>query len=62
MTPITDLDLSIRTIMALKACRIETLEELLEYKVETLQKFRNIGKKSLIEIEAYLHEKGLKLN
>lgn len=58
-TPLEDLDLSVRAFNCLKAAKIESLEELVQFNTNDLLKFRNFGKKSLVEIEALLHEKGL---
>jgi DNA-directed RNA polymerase subunit alpha len=43
----------------LKTAKIETLEELVQFDTNDLLKFRNFGRKSLIEIEELLVEKGL---
>jgi DNA-directed RNA polymerase subunit alpha len=43
----------------LKAAKINTLAELVHYDTHELLKFRNFGKKSLVEIEELLVEKGL---
>ena len=58
-TPLEDLDLSVRAFNCLKAAKINSLEELVQFHTNDLLKFRNFGKKSLVEIEALLHEKGL---
>lgn len=58
-TPLEDLDLSVRAYNCLKAAKINTLEELVTFNTNDLLKFRNFGKKSLVEIEALLIEKGL---
>lgn len=58
-TPLEDLDLSVRAFNCLKAAKINSLEELVQFNTNDLLKFRNFGKKSLVEIEALLHEKGL---
>jgi DNA-directed RNA polymerase subunit alpha len=58
-TPLTDLDLSVRAYNCLAAAGIKTLGELVQYDVGDLLKFRNFGKKSLIEIEELVREKGL---
>ena len=58
-TPLEDLDLSVRAFNCLKAAKINSLEELVSFNTNDLLKFRNFGKKSLVEIEALLHEKGL---
>jgi len=58
-TSLEDLDLSVRAFNCLKAAKINSLEELVSFNTNDLLKFRNFGKKSLVEIEALLHEKGL---
>jgi len=60
-TPLEDMDLSVRAFNCLKAAKINSLEELVQFNTNDLLKFRNFGKKSLVEIEALLHEKGLSL-
>ena len=54
-----DLDLSVRAYNCLKAAKINSLAELVKYDTNELLKFRNFGKKSLVEIENMIHEKGL---
>ena len=58
-TPLEDMDLSVRAFNCLKAAKIFSLEELVTFNTNDLLKFRNFGKKSLVEIEALLIEKGL---
>ncbi len=58
-TSLEDLDLSVRAYNCLKAAKINSLSELVRYDMHELLKFRNFGKKSLVEIEELLHEKGL---
>ncbi len=58
-TSLEDLDLSVRAFNCLKAAKINSLEELVQFNTNDLLKFRNFGKKSLVEIEALLIEKGL---
>jgi len=58
-TSLEDLDLSVRAYNCLKAAKINTLAELVHYDTHELLKFRNFGKKSLVEIEELLVEKGL---
>ncbi|GAA4320589.1 DNA-directed RNA polymerase subunit alpha [Compostibacter hankyongensis] len=58
-TPLEDLDLSVRAFNCLKAAKINSLSELVQYEQEELMKFRNFGQKSLSEIETVLHERGL---
>ena len=58
-TPLEDLDLSVRAYNCLKAAKINNLSELVRYDTNELLKFRNFGKKSLVEIEAMVLDKGL---
>ena len=58
-TPLEDLDLSVRAFNCLKAAKINSLSELVQYEQEDLMKFRNFGQKSLAEIEQVLIERGL---
>ncbi len=58
-TSLEDLDLSVRAYNCLKAAKINTLGELVKYETHELLKFRNFGKKSLVEIEELLQIKGL---
>lgn len=58
-TSLEDLDLSVRAYNCLKAAKIDTLGELVVFETHELLKFRNFGKKSLVEIEELLQEKGL---
>ncbi len=58
-TSLEDLDLSVRAYNCLKAAKINALGELVQYEMHELLKFRNFGKKSLVEIEELLANKGL---
>ena len=58
-TPLEDLDLSVRAFNCLKAAKINSLSELVQYEQEDLMKFRNFGQKSMAEIEQVLTERGL---
>ena len=58
-TSLEDLDLSVRAYNCLKAAKINTLANLVSYDTHELLKFRNFGKKSLVEIDELLAEKGL---
>jgi DNA-directed RNA polymerase subunit alpha len=58
-TPLEDMDLSVRAYNCLKAAKINSLAELVQYETHVLLKFRNFGKKSLVEIEELLISKGL---
>lgn len=58
-TPLEDLDLSVRAYNCLKAAKINSLGEMVRYDTHELLKFRNFGKKSLVEIEELLQTKNL---
>ncbi len=58
-TSLEDLDLSVRAYNCLKAAKINSLGEMVKFDTHELLKFRNFGKKSLVEIEELLTEKGL---
>jgi DNA-directed RNA polymerase subunit alpha len=58
-TSLEDLDLSVRAYNCLKAAKINSLAELVKFDTHELLKFRNFGKKSLVEIEELLQMKGL---
>jgi DNA-directed RNA polymerase subunit alpha len=58
-TSLEDLDLSVRAYNCLKSAKINSLAELVRYDTHELLKFRNFGKKSLVEIEELLIEKSL---
>ena len=56
-TSLEDLDLSVRAYNCLKAAKINSLAEMVKYDTHELLKFRNFGKKSLVEIEELLQDK-----
>ncbi|QQR97983.1 MAG: DNA-directed RNA polymerase subunit alpha [Sphingobacteriales bacterium] len=58
-TPLEDMDLSVRAFNCLKAAKINSLAELVQYDTNELLKFRNFGRKSLVEIEELIIEKGM---
>ncbi len=58
-TKLVDLDLSVRALNCLKAADVETLAELVAYNRNDLLKFRNFGKKSLVELDGKLAELNL---
>lgn len=58
---IEELDLSVRSYNCLKRAGINTVEELTERTVEDMMKVRNLGKKSLEEVEQKLAALGLSL-
>ncbi|MGB3618863.1 MAG: DNA-directed RNA polymerase subunit alpha [Catalinimonas sp.] len=59
MTPIADLDLSVRAYNCLKAADVKSLGDLAALEVSDMMKFRNFGKKSLTELEQLIADKGL---
>lgn len=58
-TKLIDLDLSVRALNCLKAADVETLAELVSYNRNDLLKFRNFGKKSLVELDEKLESLNL---
>lgn len=59
--PIENLDLTVRSYNCLKRHGIQTIQELTERPKNEIEKIRNLGKKSLREINKKLLEYGLKL-
>lgn len=57
--PLSELDLSARALNCLKAADVETLGELVSYNKNDLLKFRNFGRKSLLELEDLVKSKNL---
>ena len=51
LTKLSDMELSVRALNCLKAAEIETFADLVSHQRPDLMKFRNFGKKSLIEID-----------
>ncbi|SHH84389.1 DNA-directed RNA polymerase subunit alpha [Clostridium collagenovorans DSM 3089] len=58
---IEELDLSVRSYNCLKRAGINTVQELTEKSIEDMMKVRNLGKKSLEEVQYKLKELGLGL-
>lgn len=58
---IEELDLSVRSFNCLKRAGINTVEELTQKSEEDMMKVRNLGKKSLEEVQNKLHALGLSL-
>ncbi|GHU97083.1 DNA-directed RNA polymerase subunit alpha [Bacteroidia bacterium] len=56
---LADLDLSVRALNCLKTAEVETLGELVRYQRNDLLKFRNFGKKSLVELDEKLAQLSL---
>ena len=60
-TPISELELSVRSANCLREAKIHTIGELVQKTPQELLKYRNFGKKSLAEIDELLHGMGLEL-
>ncbi|MFD3155645.1 DNA-directed RNA polymerase subunit alpha [Haloimpatiens sp. FM7330] len=58
---IEELDLSVRSYNCLKRAGINTVQELTERTIDDMMKVRNLGKKSLEEVQKKLDELGLSL-
>ena len=58
-TKLVDMELSVRALNCLKSAEVETLSELVVFNKTDLLKFRNFGKKSLLELEDLLANLGL---
>ena len=58
-TKLVVMDLSVRALNCLKSAEVETLSELVVFNKTDLLKFRNFGKKSLLELEDLLANLGL---
>ena len=56
---LTEVDLSVRVINSLRGADIYTIRDLVPYKKLELLRFRNLGMKSLREIEDFYDEYGL---
>ena len=57
--PITDYPLSVRALNCLKAADINTLRELVRLTEMDLLKFRNFGKKSILELSDFIKDHDL---
>ena len=60
-TPITELDLSVRASNCLKNANVSTIRDLTMMTEDEISKTRNVGKKSLQEIQEKLSERNLSL-
>ena len=58
---VEELDLSVRSYNCLKRAGINTVQELADKSMDDMMKVRNLGKKSLEEVEQKLKELGLDL-
>jgi DNA-directed RNA polymerase subunit alpha len=59
LTPVDELELSVRAHNCLKAANIKSLSELVQLQEQELLKFRNFGRKSLAELTDVVHQFGL---
>jgi DNA-directed RNA polymerase subunit alpha len=59
LTPVDELELSVRAHNCLKAANIKSLAELVQLQEQELLKFRNFGRKSLNELSDVVHQFGL---
>lgn len=59
LTPVDELELSVRAHNCLKAANIKNLSELVQLQESELLKFRNFGKKSLAELAEVVDSQGL---
>ncbi len=59
--PITELELSVRSANCLEAANIKTIGDLIQKTEPQMLKYKNFGKKSLVEIQAILTGMGLQL-
>ncbi len=59
LTPVDELELSVRAHNCLKAANIKSLSELVTLAESELLKFRNFGRKSLAELSEVVHQYGL---
>ncbi|MBI4342873.1 MAG: DNA-directed RNA polymerase subunit alpha [Candidatus Omnitrophica bacterium] len=60
-TPISELELSVRSANCLREAKIQTIGDLVQKTPQELLKYRNFGKKSLAEIDELLQGMGLAL-
>lgn len=51
---LSDYDLSARCFNMLRAAQVHTIGDLIQLEISDLMKFRNMGKKSLTELEAFM--------
>ncbi len=58
-TKLVDMDLSVRALNCLKAAEVDTLGDLVSFNKNDLMKFRNVGKKSLTELDELVANKNL---
>ena len=59
LTPVDELELSVRSHNCLRSANIKTLADLVRRDESELLKFRNFGRKSLAELAQIIEEKGL---
>lgn len=56
---LVDYDLSVRTLNVMKAYDIETVGELVSHTRDEVEKFRNLGRKSVYQLEDFIRQLGL---
>ncbi len=59
LTPVDELELSVRSHNCLRAANIKTIADLVRRDESELLKFRNFGRKSLAELSEIIEEQGL---
>lgn len=57
---IVSCDLSVKTINSLRCMGVDTVEQLTQTPMSEIMKYRNVGRKTVFEIEEFLKEHGLK--
>ena len=60
LTHVQDLPFSVRALNCLNTANISTMGDLIKYAPYDLLKFRNFGKKSIIELKEIVRSYGLK--
>ena len=61
VTDVSELELSVRAVNCLNSANIQYLGELVEKSEHQMLKYRNFGRKSLLEIKQKLNDMGLSL-
>lgn len=56
---LTDCNLSVHALCCLRFADIDTVGDLVQYNKNDLLNFRNFGKRTLTEIDDFLHDNGL---
>lgn len=58
---VDDLDFSLRARNVLQSLKVKTLADILDYTPEQLMKHRNMGNKTMNEVENIVYQKGLEI-